>query len=378
MKKLIAVNGLFTFISTCLAVILPLYLLNNNFDLSTIGLILSIGPLSFLILRILFSAVADSSGTKQINILSSCSNAVSIIIYAVANSPLFFGIGIVIEGIRNASFWAVVRTDIIQNTKNNIGDALAKYAFIRQLFDGFARVFAGIIIAYFAFVGSFFILFILSLIYIFIVFKSKNTKPVKKYEKTSFFERIFKKRSFVFWHAALLELFFFLASNTLLVLLLPLYLKSGLNFSYEETGIMLAIFSIAIATGAFLSMKWHLNKRNLIIATFSMVPLLLILPYFIEETILILVLIAFANGCGYVVIEYIVMDQVYRSKDISTDLGVLFAPLKFGEFILFALSGIIISLFGFGAMFFICALSISLFVVFGLLSIKKPEINQII
>ncbi|MFA5050382.1 MAG: MFS transporter [Candidatus Micrarchaeia archaeon] len=378
MKRLIAVNGLFTFISTCLAVIIPLYLLNNNFDLSTIGFILSIGPLSFLVLRLVFSVAADNLGTRHINILSSCSNAISIIVYAIANSPLFFGLGIIIEGIRNASFWAVARTDIIHNTKEHLEEALARYAFIRQLFDGLARVFAGVFITYLAFEGSFLLLFILSIAYMLLTMKSKNLKMQKRYEKMHFLDRIFKKRSFVFWHASLLELFFFLASNTLLVLLLPLYLKAGMNFSYEETGVMLAIFSLAIATGAFVSMRWHLNKRGLIIVTFGMVPLLVLLPYFTSETILILVLIALANGCGYVVVEYIVMDQIYRSKDISTDLGVLFAPLKLGEFILFALSGVIINRFGFGAMFFICALSMALFVIFGLLALRKPVNNQII
>ncbi len=371
MKKLIAVNGLFTFISTCLAVIMPLYLLENNFDLSTIGIILSIVPLSFLILRIVFSAVADNIGTKQINILSSFSNAVAIIVYAIASSPLLFGIGTVIEGVRNASFWAVVRTDIIQNTKNHIGDALAKFAFIRQVFDGLSRVFAGIFITYLAFEGSFLLLFVLSLAYIALTLKMKNIKIPKIYEKKSFMQRVFKKRSFVFWHAAFLQLFFFLASNTLLVLLLPLYLRSGLKFSYEETGVILAIFSLAISTGAYISMKFHMDKRKLIMITFGMVPLMMLLPIFTGETVLFLILIALANGCGYVVVEYIAMDQIYRSKDISTDLGVLFAPLKFGEFLLFALSGWIIALFGFSAMFFICAISITFFVAMGLIALRK-------
>lgn len=163
MRKLLLVNVLYSFIVACLAVIVPLYLLEQKVDIALIGLILSAGPLSFLVIRILFATMADEIGTKTIAIIYSISNLAAIGLYALVISPLGFAAATVAEAVRASAFWAIARTEVIQRSGNgDAGHMLAHFSNMRQLADGIGRLCIGFILAALAFQGSFILFFVIS------------------------------------------------------------------------------------------------------------------------------------------------------------------------------------------------------------------------
>lgn len=184
--------------------------------------------------------------------------------------------------------------------------------------------------------------------------------------------RIFKRRPRTFWYAAILQMLVWLPFNALLCFLIPVYLVAGLGMGYAETGILLALLSLAIGASAVLSMKWQLHKGALLALTMLAAPALVILPFTGHDLLLPLLVLSVAIGASNIIAEYILVDQVFRSKDVSTDIGVLYGPLKAAEFVFLSLGGVVISWFGYLPLFIICGLCMALFV---LLSLKMIDLG---
>jgi MFS family permease len=191
LKRLLIVNFLYSFLAAAMAVLVPLYLIDNEFDLTQIGILLAIAPLTFAILRINFASIADEFGTKLIDILYSVSGLLSIAIYVASSTVFAIAIAILGESIRTSAFWAVVRTEIIYGTNNPKG-ALAFFSGIRQFADAFGRIAIGFILAVFAFQNSFLLLGLISLILLYLAFSSIDNKH-KPIQSINYGRDIFKK-----------------------------------------------------------------------------------------------------------------------------------------------------------------------------------------
>jgi len=180
-------------------------------------------------------------------------------------------------------------------------------------------------------------------------------------------QRIFKRRPKTFWDATILQMLAWVPYNMLLGFLVPLYLVSDLGMGYAETGGMLALLSLAIGISSVLSMRWHLHKHALLALAMVAVPALVMLPLSGQFVIVPLLAVSVGIGASSIIAEYILVDQVCRSKDVSTDIGVLYGPLKIAEFAFLSLGGLVIMQFGYAPLFFVCALCMAVFV---LLSIR--------
>jgi predicted MFS family arabinose efflux permease len=112
-------------------------------------------------------------------------------------------------------------------------------------------------------------------------------------------------------------------------------------------------------------MRFEVRKRTLMALALAAVPALALFPFAGGNVLPLLLLLAFGTGCSNIVAEYILVDQVYRSKDVSTEIGVLYVPLRLAEFLFLSLGGLVISRFGYGPPFIVLAASIALFVLFG-------------
>jgi hypothetical protein len=89
-----------------------------------------------------------------------------------------------------------------------------------------------------------------------------------------------------------------------------------------------------------------------------------------------ILLIAIGNGCSNIIAEYILSDQILRSKDVSTDIGLTYVPLKIVEFIFYLSGGLLIAVFGYWFLFIICALSIALFLILARKTILESMLNR--
>lgn len=366
-KTLLLVNVLYSFVVAAMAVVVPLYLLDKQIDVVEIGLIMSVMPLAFMIFRLLFASIADGIGTRMVGIIYALANLVSIAAFGLASSPIGFAFGKVAESVRASGFWAIIRTDTISlNGKSGgAGRALAYFGSLRELADGAGRLAVGFMLAYLSFNGSFIAMFALSVALLLFAMSFRNGKNSSFSADRKIIERIARPRPGRFWYDSAVLTFLPLCMNLLIGFLLPLYCISALGFSYEETGFMLAIISVTAGIMMLASLRMRLSGRWMFMLTLLMLPALLLFPFAGKNVLPLVVLIALGYGCGTVLCEWLLADLAAKSSDISTDIGLIYVPLRVGEFVSFIVGGLVISAFGFAPLFYGCAILVGLFVVFA-------------
>ncbi|MGV8085439.1 MAG: MFS transporter [Candidatus Bilamarchaeum sp.] len=381
-KRLELINIIYIFIYSALAIIVPLYLLERQIDLSSIGLILSLGPLIFLFSRVILAAFADSIGTKTVDLFYSISGLFSVVIYYFAASPLIFGLGNFTEGLRNAGFWAVIRTEAIEDETNNnqpLSSIFVYYSNLRQVGEGIGKIIAGLMLSIIGFAHSFELIFISSIALLIMNLTGKNSKTLisqKNKKEISVTSRILAPRSNLFWFSSLLQMLVWLPYNATSYFILPLYLHSSLGFSYEQTGLYLATYILGVGVVASLLRFLKVDIRKLYLLSGLIFIGYILMPLFGLNIIVPILLIAIGNGCSNIIAEYILSDQILRSKDVSTDIGLTYVPLKIVEFIFYLSGGLLIAVFGYWFLFIICALSIALFLILARKTILESMLNR--
>ncbi len=366
LHKLLITHMLYMFIASAMGVLVPLYMLEMHVDIALIGIILSLGPLTFTVFRLLFAGIADDVGTKTISLIYSITNIVALEFYMLLITPLGFVAATLAEGLRTSGFWAIARTDVLAGDRiPEPGRVLAHFSNMRQLADGMGRLAVGFVLALFAFSGSLAILLVCSLGLVLLILASTERGRVGFRVGASTLHHIFKKRPDSFWNASLLQLLIWLPYNMLQAFLIPLYLISDLKLDYYEVGIILAMLSLATAGISILLMRLRLSNRALLSLTLISVPALILIPILGKAGLVLLILVAISFGCSNIVGEYILVEAVRKSKDVSSDIGVLYIPLKMAEVLFLSLGGLVIATAGFSPLFFCLAASIGLFVFLG-------------
>ncbi|MEM4272221.1 MAG: MFS transporter [Candidatus Bilamarchaeaceae archaeon] len=113
LRKIGALNFIEQFKYGALTLALPLYLLSRGVNIGEIGLVFSLLPLAFVLIRVVASVFADVVGVKILFMTSMAFEALASLIYSYATAPIHFAIGKLAEGSDEACFWAVDRTAII-------------------------------------------------------------------------------------------------------------------------------------------------------------------------------------------------------------------------------------------------------------------------
>lgn len=365
-SRLLSVNLLYSFIAAALAVIVPLYLLDRNVDVASIGIVLSVAPIAFMVLRIFFASIADSVGTKTIAFVYSLANLLAVLIYLFTTSTLIFMGGTLMEGVRNSGFWAISRTEILMHNGRKVpGSILAHFSGIRQVADGLGRLSIGFLIAYLAFAKSFMVLIAISILLVVLVASMNGWRPGNLFIGKGTVRRILNNRPRGFWFNALGLTSISITSNMLLAFLLPIYAYSVLRFSFEQTGLIVALFSLISGLAMMLLMWRKAGSRPLMLLTAMMVPALIAFPFLGSNIILLIIILAIGNGCSMIMSEYLLADAVAGSDEVSTDIGLIYMPLRIAEFLFLFLGGFVIALWGYAPLFVICALCVGFFLIYA-------------
>ncbi len=360
------IHALYGFVVSGLALMVPLYLIDLDISLAGIGIILSLSPLSFLFMRLFLAGVADEAGTKKIDVVYSVSNLIAISLYTFVISPVSFAAAAIFEGIRNSGFWSVVRTEILlANDDEDRGEMLTKFSNIRFIADGLGKVFVGLIIFYLAFqpalellIGASFVLFLLIMVL---------EKPSRRHLHIDqkFLSFIFKKHPKSFWQASLLETLAWVPYNIFSFFVFPLFLYSEMKLDYFEIGFLTAVMQILVALFSHFFLKLQIPKNDLFLIVLFAAASFILLPIYPNLLIPLIFSMGFGMGATTILSEYIVSDQVYRSRSISTDIAVFFSPVKILEFLVYSLGGIVLAVYGFAPLYFFFAISVAVFAILG-------------
>jgi len=374
LKKLFLIDMLYAFIVSSLAVMVPLYLIDIQMDIVSIGLLLSIVPLSFMFLRLLFASIADTVGTKTVEILESIAAIAAVLIYIFSNSARGFAIAQFGEAVRDAGFWATARTDIVQaNGREHLDKAFAYLIGVRQLADGFGRIAIGFFILYFSFQVSFYVMFVLSVVMLILVL-TINKNPFRGFPIAKILvKKIFHKRSKTFWVDSFGIAMQQLVPSVLMAFLFPLYIYSVLDFGYSGTAAVLALFSVVIAVANILAVKYNLSKYALLFSVLMTVPALILTPYLQELIVIPVIVIGIGTGCGNILTERLVCKDVSRKKDISTEVGAIYFPYMVLASLFIGFGGLAIENWGYLSMFYLCAFIMLYYVIYVRALLKRRK-----
>ncbi len=366
LSRLLSVNLLYSFIAAALSVMVPLYLVEREIDIASIGITLSVIPLTFMIMRVFFASIADGVGTRIIAFIYGIANLLAISIYGFTNTSLGFVAGTMMEGVRNSGFWAISRTEVVfQNGKKSAGKVLAYFGGIRQLADGFGRLSVGFLIAALAFGNTFLLLGALSFMMLMLIVSLNQWKLGEFVIDKKTLKRIFSNRPRSFWFNAFGLTSISITSNMLLQFLLPLYSRSFLGLTFEETGTLVAVFSLLSGAMMMVFLWKKISAKPLIALAAIMIPVLLLVPFAGDLIFFLVIILAIGNGASMIVAEYILADSVKDSGEISTDIGLIYMPLRLSEFIFLFCAGFIIAGFGYAPLFIICAACVAFFIIFA-------------
>jgi predicted MFS family arabinose efflux permease len=369
---------IYAFIFAAIMTLLPLYLVEKSITFESIGIILSILPLTFLVVRLALGTLADEIGEKKVLVIQSFAMFLSPVLYAIATSPFLFAIGKILEGVRDSAFWAVNRTEIIHAYGVKKAEkSLAYFSGGRIFADAAGRLLIGISIAMIGFFNSLIALSLLGFFLLIIFFSQKENNHNKINVSTSL-RRIFKKRSKEFWKVSLGMMFLAASTGLFFLFLFPVFMFDGLGLSYETIGGSLALILVLAALSTLIQLYFKLSPKLLSVITIICIcTALLLFPVYTEGFWILILLFGIGHGSASILYEGILGNTTKNSKDLSTDIGVIHIPLRIGEFISFIGAGFIIANFGYFPIFAISALFVFIFGLFTFFyfSDKKHELS---
>jgi MFS family permease len=338
--------------------------------------VLSALPLVFLLARLLFAAVADRVGWSHVFLLVNWpTTLISTAIYYFALSlPAFFA-GRVVEGLRESSYWAAIRTSIFCLSPKREGQQATRNNAVIWLATAAGSAATGVGIAFIGFSSTIIVLMLASTaigVPAAMLWKEwrKNSKP-KSESPLAMFNLRGKGKTF--WIVSLTIVFNSLATYPLITLLLPVFMDKQLGYSYLTIGLLFMLYNIIASVTTLLTLKAPLNaKRAAIQSAVALVAsiLLSVSGLFFPA---VLCALAFVRGLSIAFFEYIVAKAVQGSKNISVDIGFLHVPMRLAEFSSVLAAGFVAQTIGFTPIF---AATGVFFVAFSFMSLRLLTTNN--
>jgi MFS family permease len=369
MKRVIAITFLNYFVTGGLSLTIPLLLLERNVDLAEIGFVISVLPLVFLFVRLLFAALADQLGWAPFFMLLNWPGTFfSTLIYFLANSTPAFIFGKIVEAVKESSYWAVSRTAIFSLSPKRKGKEATRILAVLSLSVAIGRAVSGLGITYMGFSLTLGILIVASSI------MGVPAALLWRIEKRDSRPKILgalalldpRGRSRTFWLVSFTMLFYSLALYPLTALLLPVFMAQQLGYDYISIGMAFMLYSLITSSIALGTLKIPLGVGRVV--TQSLIALFatfLLANSGIYFPALFLAL-ALANGLGLGFFESIIAKATKNRMTVSVDIGLLNIPMRLAEFSSVLGAGLVAQSLGYLPIFVASGI---FFVVFSVLSL---------
>jgi MFS family permease len=354
LKRILAITFLNFFIKGGLTLAIPLLLLDRNVDLVQIGVVISILPIVFMVVRLLMAAIADLKGWNRFYLLLNWPwSVLSTFVYLIASSTPMFLLGKILEALKESSYWAVNRTAIFSFSPRREGKESTRNTAVLLLSTAVGSAVAGFGIAYFGFSFTFDILIIAAgFIAIPAAFLWKIPKQNLKPTNIRFKEIINpRNKGRMFWLVSLTSVFFSLAFFPLLNLLLPVFMVQQIGYDYLTVGIAYMLFNFIASIVILGTLRFSLGiKRVILQCSIALLATFLLASsnYYFFSLFLVL---AVAEGLGWVFYESIIAKATKDGPNVSADIGLLIVPLRFAEFGSVLYAGLIAQNLGYAPVF---------------------------
>jgi predicted MFS family arabinose efflux permease len=368
MKRVIAITFVNYFVSGGLTLTIPLLLLDRNVNLAEIGIVISIMPLVFLLVRLLFAALADQVGWAPFFILLNWpATLISTAIYFLANSISAFTLGKIVEGVKEASYWAVNRTAIFSLSPKQEEKEATRINAVIWLSTAAGSAAAGVGIAYVGFSSTLGIMIMASAILAIPAALLWNTGKRDSKPKISSAIALLdpRGRDRTFWLVSLTLLFNSLATYPLITLLLPVFMDQQLGYDYVSIGVAFMLYNVVASVVTLSTLKTRPAVGRVVIqCVIGLLATFLLTNSGFYFPALFLAL-AVTRGLGIGFFESIIAKVTKNRRTVSVDIGLLHIPTRLAEFASVLSAGFVAQFFGYMPIF---AASGIFFTVFSLLS----------
>jgi MFS family permease len=369
MKRILTITFLNYFVSGGLTLIIPLLLLERNVDLAEIGIVLSVLPLVFMIVRLFLAALADLVGWARFYLLLNWPGTLfSTLIYFIATSTPTFLFGKIVEAVKESSYWAVNRTAIFSISSKQKEKEATKNIAVIWLSTATGSAVTGIGIAYMGFSFTLSVFIFASVIIgipAAMLWQTRRQSSRQKIPRDiSLLDP--RGRGRTFWFISFTAAFSRLAQYPLIVLLLPVFMVQQLGYSYIAIGIVYMLYNMIASLTAFTTLKMSLGVRRVVIQSLIALFAGFLLANLGSYFLVLLLALALAHGLGIGFYESIIAKATKNRLTVSYDIGLLIIPQRLGEFASVLFAGFVAQSLGYMPVF---AASGIFFTVFSVLSL---------
>ncbi|NIO44614.1 MAG: MFS transporter [Candidatus Aenigmarchaeota archaeon] len=367
-KNVFTIQTFNSLINGMLSIVIPLLMIERKIDIVTIGFVFSVLPLVFQFIRLFFGAISDIIGRKLFFSFNSILNIILVTIYYFAFSPLEYLFGKITEGIKNASLWSVNRASLLDHRKDK-KNVLLKLMGIANIAYAVGMIIAGFLIAWLFYENTLIICIFLGFLVIPLAFMIKGLKKRKLCIKTTFNILDIRKKSKIFKSFSLLSLIRGLSIGFISGYIFPLFLKEN-NFSVEMIGLIFGFNMLLIGVFSIVPQKIEIKKLILYGGIlYSIVLFLLGLSAYYLAALLVVIL-GIIRGLDHCIFETII-SKLSNVKSYGGDVGMLTTGLQVGIAVSLALSGFVITYFGFLGLFSSAALIYAAYFILTYQTFKK-------
>jgi predicted MFS family arabinose efflux permease len=368
MKRILAITFLNYFISGGLTLAIPLLLLDRNVDLIDIGVVISVLPIVFMVVRLLMAIVADSKGWNRFYLLMNWPwTILSTFVYFIATSIPLFLLGKFLEALKESSYWAASRTAIFSLAPKREEKSATRNIAVLMLSTAVGSAVAGFGIATFGFSFTFSILILAAgFIAIPAALLWKIPKQNLKSSTPRFREIVNPRRKGrVFWLVSITSVFFSLAFFPLSNLLIPVFMVQQIGYDYLIIGIAYMLYNLIVSIVIIGTLRFSLGIRRVILQSFIALFATFLLASSNYYFFGLFLALAVAEGLGWAFYESIIAKATKDKPNVSVDIGLLIVPLRFAEFASVLYAGLIAQNIGYAPVF---ASSGVFFLIFSLLA----------
>ena len=343
-----------SFVSGILAVALPLLMTERNINVVIIGLVFASMPIFKQVQRIFLAAISDFWGRKPFFALSGTLGLISNSTYYLAHSPLAYLLGKIIEGSKEACLWAVNRPFLLEMSERK-WTALVHLRTVAFTAMAVGSFLAGFLIVGISYQGTlvFCILFAAIIIPLSLMLDSGKRKKLSIADVLALLD--FRRRSKVFRIFFVLSFLRGLATGFWSGFVLPLFLK-GNGFGAQTIGLLLGLQALIAGASSYVFARESRLKK--LILTSGVLYTLLFTLLGLSVSIfsgLLIIFLGVVEGLLAVVNEG-VLPRITKRESYGSDIGLLMLGLHVGLTLSLAISGFLISSFGFVLLFVFSAL----------------------
>jgi MFS family permease len=367
-KNALIIQALNSFVWGVMYVLLPILMLERKISIESMGLIFAVLPLVFQANRMIFSVISDYAGRKKFYWLNGITNIISLLAYCLANNPITFLIGKISEAIKEASLWSVNRAYFLDHSQK-AEKSLVKMRGVGYIFYAVGILGAGFIITNLFYNKTLFLLTILSLLIFHnvskLIDKDKREISILKIIDAFKINNKSKKFKIFFWLFFIQGLYYGLISGYIF----PLFLKE-IGTGIEQIGLILGMQALLSGIAIYFLRSWGKGKYKLLVGGI-LNALSFVFIAFSPQIFLpaIIILSGISSGLSEAGGETIFVETANR-ESLAGDIGLLMIGVNVGISITQAVSGFIISSFGFVYLFIAAAF---LGLIFSVLAFQNME-----